>query len=94
MRPELVRVCGGFALLAAGLVPALPAWADWSLPPELATDYTPHPVATGRHSMAVTANPHATEAALAILREGGSAVDAAIAGPTSVSPLASPAHGH
>jgi len=79
MWPELVRVCGGFALLAAGFVPASPAWADWSLPPELATDYTPHPVATGRHSMAVTANPHATEAALAILREGGSAVDAAIA---------------
>ncbi|WP_223826025.1 gamma-glutamyltransferase [Spongiibacter pelagi] len=35
--------------------------------------------ATAAHAMAVTANPHATAAALKILKKGGSAVDAAIA---------------
>jgi len=33
-----------------------------------------------RHHMAATANPLATQAALSVLRDGGSAVDAAIAG--------------
>jgi len=36
--------------------------------------------ATAKHHMAATANPYATDAALAVLRDGGSAVDAAIAG--------------
>ena len=36
-------------------------------------------IATGKKFMAVTANPHATKAAYAILEKGGSAVDAAIA---------------
>lgn len=35
--------------------------------------------ATASHAMVVTANPHATAAALAMLRKGGSAMDAAIA---------------
>ena len=33
-----------------------------------------------RHHMVATANPLATEAALSVLRDGGSAVDAAITG--------------
>ena len=36
-------------------------------------------IATGKNFMAVTANPHATRAAYAILESGGSAIDAAIA---------------
>lgn len=36
--------------------------------------------ATARHHMAATANPLATDAALAALRDGGSAADAAVAG--------------
>ena len=38
------------------------------------------PPVTARHHMAATANPLATRAALSVLRDGGSAVDAAIAG--------------
>ena len=36
-------------------------------------------IAQGKKFMAVTANPHATEAAYAVLEKGGSAIDAAIA---------------
>ena len=36
-------------------------------------------IATGKQFMAVTANPHATKAAYAVLEKGGSAIDAAIA---------------
>jgi gamma-glutamyltranspeptidase/glutathione hydrolase len=39
-----------------------------------------NPPATAQHHMAATANPLATRAALSVLRDGGSAIDAAIAG--------------
>ncbi len=47
--------------------------------PEAATGYAPKPVAAGQRFMVVTANAHATEAGVAMLKAGGSAVDAAIA---------------
>lgn len=47
--------------------------------PEGASGFHPSPLVTAREQMAVTANPLASIAALAILRQGGSAADAAIA---------------
>ncbi len=55
------------------------ARANGPAQPEADTGYAPRPVAVGRHAMAVTANPHATQAAVEMLCRGGSAVDAAIA---------------
>jgi gamma-glutamyltranspeptidase/glutathione hydrolase len=65
--------------LGASAVLCAPAIADRPAQPESATAPAAKPVAFGRHWMAVTANPLATEAAAEILRAGGSAVDAAIA---------------
>jgi gamma-glutamyltranspeptidase/glutathione hydrolase len=47
--------------------------------PEHATGHTQHKVIKTQHAMAITANPHATQAAYAMLQKGGSATDAAIA---------------
>lgn len=58
---------------------ALPAWAADPAQPEAASGFASRPVASAAHAMAATANGHATDAALAILREGGNAMDAAIA---------------
>jgi gamma-glutamyltranspeptidase/glutathione hydrolase len=55
------------------------AWAELPDQPESSTGHTPKTEARGRLFMAVTANPHATEAAVEILRLGGTAADAAIA---------------
>ncbi|RJG48502.1 gamma-glutamyltransferase [Motilimonas pumila] len=49
-----------------------------SFTPESATARQQSQVVTARHTMVVTANPHATNAALAILKLGGSAVDAMV----------------
>lgn len=78
-------------LLALALLPAPAALAD-STPrpaappreaagaaPEAGTGRYPLSSARAQQAMAVTANPHATDAALEILRQGGGAVDAAIA---------------
>ncbi|ATE60580.1 gamma-glutamyltransferase family protein [Thauera sinica] len=47
--------------------------------PERASGFVPKPAVHAPRAMAVTANPHATEAARSILEAGGSAADAAIA---------------
>lgn len=47
--------------------------------PEAGSGFAPRPTAVGKRYMAVTANPHATQAAVEMLARGGSAVDAAIA---------------
>ncbi len=57
----------------------VPAFAQVPAQPEPATGFAPTPSVFAREAIAVTANPHATDAALAMLRGGGSAVDAAIA---------------
>lgn len=58
---------------------ALPAWAQSSAEPEAASGYAARPAVAAKRFLAVTANEHATHAAIDVLREGGSAVDAAIA---------------
>ncbi len=47
--------------------------------PEVASGLAAKTLVVARHRMVVAANPHATDAGLAILEAGGSAVDAAIA---------------
>ena len=60
------------------LLPGL-AIAQGLLQPEGDTGYEPKQAAVASRFMVVAANPLATDAGVAILREGGSAVDAAIA---------------
>jgi gamma-glutamyltranspeptidase/glutathione hydrolase len=62
---------------AALLLTAAPALAE--TPPEPATGITPKPAVHAKRFMAATANRHATEAAVAVLKAGGNAIDAAIA---------------
>ncbi|WP_018991189.1 gamma-glutamyltransferase [Aromatoleum toluclasticum] len=47
--------------------------------PEAATGFNMRPAVVAPRAMVVTANRHATDAAVGVLRDGGSAVDAAIA---------------
>jgi gamma-glutamyltranspeptidase / glutathione hydrolase len=67
-------------LLAACATQAPPSYT-WSVPPqpESASGYTEKPGWFAKKFMVAAANPLATEAGYEILREGGSAVDAAIA---------------
>ncbi|MEM6666700.1 MAG: gamma-glutamyltransferase, partial [Pseudomonadota bacterium] len=61
-------------------VPLVPGHAQTDRAnPEPGTGTTARETVTGREMMVVTANPHASRAAMAMLERGGSAVDAAIA---------------
>ena len=68
------RFCLGLALFLC-----LQAGQAQSLQPEGSSGFAPRPAAVGKRYMAVTANAHATDAALEILQLGGNALDAAIA---------------
>lgn len=71
--------CRALGVLAVAWLAAAPLRAQAPDEPERATGFADSRAAHAPQAMAVTANPHATQAALAVLREGGSAVDAAIA---------------
>jgi gamma-glutamyltranspeptidase / glutathione hydrolase len=71
-------------LFAAGLLAGLlgigqPVWAQTTTQPEAATGKTLKPFSTATQFMVAAANPLAASAGRDILRQGGSAVDAAIA---------------
>ncbi len=68
----------GAPYVLAGVLALGAAHAD-VLQPEAASGFAPKPALVARRHLAVTANPHASAAALEILEQGGSAVDAAIA---------------
>lgn len=67
-----------FLLASAFFASAATTWAQPEQP-EAASGYQPRPAVTGARFMAVTANAHATDAAVEILQLGGNALDAAIA---------------
>jgi gamma-glutamyltranspeptidase/glutathione hydrolase len=70
---------GLLAIIAALSVTGAQADAPLESVPEVASGWHASPPATARHFMVATANPLATDAGYRVLREGGSAVDAAIA---------------
>src|SRR5436190_18736123 len=69
----------GRAILAAAVLAAGAAHAQLPPPSEGASGWTDKKPVAARRFLAATANPHATDAAYAVLVRGGSAVDAAIA---------------
>jgi len=75
MTRKLLTIATAFALLLALGTTASFAFEQ----PEGASGFAPKPLVTAKHHMVVAANPLAAEAGLAILRKGGSAVDAGIA---------------
>ncbi len=85
-RPRQAWAFGAFLLLAAcagAPAPCPPGKIETAgageTAPEAASAIRPLAAVRAPHAMAVTANPLASQAALAILDQGGSAVDAAIA---------------
>lgn len=74
-RPTSVRI----AALALALAASAAVRADVPVQPEPGSGLSLQPSAAGKRIAVVTANPHATEAALDILKAGGSAIDATIA---------------
>jgi gamma-glutamyltranspeptidase/glutathione hydrolase len=76
LRERLRIILGATAI---GVLALLPAHARPPAQPEAASGFAARPAAQAPRAMVVTADPHATDSALAILQEGGSAVDAAIA---------------
>ena len=78
-----VRRVAGLRALSGALVLAVLASPSWGLEPQAApegaTGWYGQGVVTAKRHMLVTANPYATEAGLEVLRQGGSAADAAVA---------------
>jgi gamma-glutamyltranspeptidase / glutathione hydrolase len=75
MRPARFILAAFFTLLAFGAGPNLHAFEQ----PEGASAIASRPLVTAKKHMVVAASPLAAEAGLAMLRKGGSAIDAAIA---------------
>ena len=71
------RLAGAAALLCVFAAGA--ASAQSRATPEAASGFTPKPLARAEKHMIVAAHPLASEAGLRVLRDGGSAIDAAIA---------------
>ena len=67
------------SLVLAFLALSCPLAAAQDAPPEVSTGWTSKSPVTAKHWMVVAANPLAVEAGSRILKQGGSAVDAAIA---------------
>jgi gamma-glutamyltranspeptidase / glutathione hydrolase len=76
-RGARLRAMGGAVMLAL-LAP--PCWGlEPQAAPEAATGWYGQGVVTAKRQMVVTANPYATSVGLEVLRQGGSAADAAVA---------------
>jgi len=75
MRRKLLSIAATLALLLAFSAPALNALEQ----PEGASGFAPKPLVKAKKQMVIAAHPLAAEAGLAILRQGGSAIDAGIA---------------
>ena len=73
--PHPVRLLAAFAVSLGMLCAPARAFEQ----PESATGFVPKPLVTAKRQMVVAAHPLAAEAGLAMLRKGGSAVDAGIA---------------
>ncbi len=77
---SLLRLAPLLAVIAVAPAAARDAThASEGAPPEIATGFAPKPLVRAQRFMAATANGHATAAAVAMLRAGGSAADAVIA---------------
>lgn len=76
---SLYNLAGLFGLLLVLAIVLVRVYADEHTQPEGGSGYTSRPPVVGSRYMAVSANPHATQAAVEVLARGGSAVDAAIA---------------
>jgi gamma-glutamyltranspeptidase / glutathione hydrolase len=80
MSEKRAKWIGGILVALALLLGTVPAIAQLrSAQPEGASDWTAKPLVRAQKHLIVTAHPAASEAGRAILRAGGSAVDAAIA---------------
>lgn len=73
------KLLAAIVILGLAVLPvAKSALGQMPAQPEAATGFSGKPAVVASRAMVVTANPHATDAAVAVLRAGGSAVDAAI----------------
>ncbi|AKU13024.1 Ggt protein [Azoarcus sp. CIB] len=79
MKTTMLRVSVCLLVCVIANVAPLPAAAHTPAITGSAFGFDPKPAVQAPHAVAVTANRHATDAAIAILRQGGAAVDAAIA---------------
>ena len=82
-RPFYYGILAGFSLLIAGLAIGQSLDDPWNpydlIHPEAATGYQRHELVRADNVMVSAANPFASQAGLSILKQGGNAIDAAIA---------------